>query len=235
MLYVNIARDLTKKILNHDFDASQKLPSEIDLAKEYKTSKMTIRKSLQLLIDSGVIFTIPKSGYYINTYDDIKRFNSLAGNSFSLLNSKDKIDSNVIFFKLIPTNKVLKAKFRSDIKYVFELKRIRYLKGKLISLEHIYLSADLFPDFHKQIAENSIYEYIHAQGKTIATNIKTLRASFAPKEYIEYEPFLEGIPLIEIENIGFLTNGQIFEYSISYNIDHAYSTVLKYSNFFKDA
>lgn len=234
MLYVNIAKDLTRKILNDDFKTKKKLPSEIDLAKMYDTSKMTIRKALQILIDSGVIFAIPKSGYYINSYDDIKKFNSLAGNSFTFLNAGEKTKSNVIEFRLIKASEMIKSKFREDIKQVFEVKRMRYLKGKLISLEHIYLSADLFPSFKQEVAENSIYEFISQQGFTIATNIKTLRASFSPNEYVEHEPKLKNLPLIEIENVGFLTNGSIFEYSISYNIDHAYSTVIKFNNILKE-
>ncbi len=234
MLYVEVAKDLTRKILNKDYKETSKLPSELVLAKEYKTSKMTIRKSLQMLIDSGIIFAIPKSGYYVNTFEDIKKFNSLTGNSFSFLNSGEKAISKVIDFKLIDANEVIKSKFRGDIKQVFELKRIRYLQGRLIALEHVYLSADLFPYFSKRIAEGSIYEFIATEGRTIATNIKTLRAGFAPDDYLKHVPELIGLPLIEIENIGFLTNGQIFEYSISYNIDHAYSTVIKFNNILKE-
>ncbi len=234
MLYVEIAKDLTRKILNKNYSETEKLPSELELARIYQTSKMTIRKSLQMLIDSGVIFAIPKSGYYINTYEDIKKFNSLTGNSFSFLNSGEKTKSVVIEFRLIDATEVIKNKFREDIQKVFELKRMRYLQGKLIALEHVYLSADLFPYFSKKVAEGSIYEFIQAEGRTIATNIKTLRAGFAPDEYVVHEPKLAKLPLIEIENVGFLSNGQIFEYSISYNIDHAYSTVIKFNNILKE-
>ncbi len=234
MLYVEIAKDLTRKILNNEYTELNKLPSEMDLADQYDTSKMTIRKALQMLIDSGIIFSIPKSGYYINSYEYIKKFNSLTGNSFTFLNAGEKTKSKVIYFKKIKANEVLKNKFRTELDEVYEVKRIRYLKGKLKALEHVYLRADMFPDFNEEICKDSIYEYVKQSNYTIATNIKTLRAGFAPDEYVEYEPQLKRIPLIEIENIGFLTNGQIFEYSISFNIDHAYSTVIKFNNILKE-
>ncbi len=235
MKYLEIAKILTRKILNGDYEGINKLPSESELTNEFATSKMTIRKALQLLIDSGIIFSIPKSGYYINSNDDIKKFNALTGNSFSFLNKGQKIKSNVIGFNVVKASDKFKKIFNNTrLDFLYEIKRIRYQDTKLKSLETIYLNPELFPDFTRDIAQNSIYEYVQECGYSIASNIKTVRAGFAPKEYSIFEPTLIDKPLLEIENIGYLTSGIIFEYSLSYNIDQAFSTVIKFNNILKE-
>ncbi len=235
MKYLEIAKILTRRILSGTYEGVVKLPSETALIKEFNTSKMTIRKALQLLIDSGIIFSIPKSGYYINSNDDIKKFNALTGNSFSFLNKGDKIKSNVISFNIVKAdNKFQKIFNNFQLEYLYEIKRIRYQEAKLKSLETIYLNPILFKDFTREIATGSIYNYIQSLGYSIASNIKTVRAGFAPKEYTTFEPSLIDKPLLEIENIGYLTTGTIFEYSLSYNIDQAFSTVIKFNNILKE-
>lgn len=235
MKYLEIAKILTRRILNGDYEGLKKLPSESELTKEFATSKMTIRKSLQLLIDSGIIFSIPKSGYFINSSDDIKKFNALTGNSFSFLNKGEKIKSNVISFNIVKADSKFKKYFNNNqLEFLYEIKRIRYQGAILRSLETIYINPELFPDFTRDITKNSIYEYVQSCGYNIASNIITIRAGFAPKEYTTFEPTLIDKPLLEIENIGYLTSGSIFEYSLSYNIDQAFSTVIKFTNILKE-
>ncbi len=233
MLYMDIAKTLTKKILNNEF-TNNKLPSELDLAKQYSTSKVTIRKSLRILSEASLIYSIPKQGYFINTFEDIKKFNSLNGNSLLFLNKNQKILSNVIFFKIIDADDKFKKIFKKDINKLIKLKRIRYINDDVKTLEIIYMDYQLFNDFKKEHAKGSIYKYVKDKGFKIATNLKTITANFAPNVFIEYVPELKGKPLIEIENIGYLTNGEVFEYSKSYNINSSYSTFINYDIILKN-
>lgn len=230
MLYIEIAKNLASRILGGEYQTKGKLPSELSLADEFDTSKMTIRKALDVLRESGVIYSIPKQGYYINTLDDIRKFNALSGNSISLVGSKSRLYSKVISFEIIEASSHLKSIFKKDLDKLIRLKRLRYLEKNLYSVETVYLDFNLFPHMEADDAVGSIYEYITTRGYNIATNLKTIRANFAPVEFLEYEPMLRNIPLIEMENTGFLTNGAVFEYSLAYNIDASYSSFIKFDN-----
>ncbi len=233
MLYMDIAKSLTKKVLNDEFE-NNKLPSELDLAKQYSTSKVTIRKSLKILREASLIYSIPKQGYFINTFEDIKKFTSLNGNSLSFLNKDQKIISNIIYFEIIEADNSFKKIFKKDINKLIKIKRIRTINNDVKTLETIYMDYQLFSDFKKKDAEGSIYKYIKDKGFNIATNLKTLTANFAPDIFLQHVPELKGKPLIEIENIGYLTNGEVFEYSKSYNINSSYSTFINYDIILKN-
>lgn len=227
---MKIANNIASKILNQQYTNQIKLPSEIDLAKEYNTSKMTIRRALSVLVDSGIVFPIPKSGYVINKLEDIRKFNSLTGNSITFLNKGAELVSKVVSFELIDTPADIQSKFNTELTQVILLKRLRYLDNVLAAIEITYLNANLFTDLTSEIAEHSVYEYVQNKNYNIAANLKTLRANFIPEEFLKYDSSLKNRPFIEIENIGYLTNGTVFEYSISYNRDSEYSTVVKYTN-----
>ncbi len=230
MLYVNIAREITRDILAGKYQVSNKLPAELQLAKKYDTSKMTVRKALDVLRESGIIYSIPKQGYYINSIEDIQKFNALTGNSVTLLDKRATLKSKVISYNIIESNPQFDLIFKKKCKKLIRIQRLRYLNDALYCVETVFIDYNLFPELQSEVAENSLYQYVQSCGYKIATNLKTLRASFAPVEFYEYEPNLAGKPLIEIENIGFLTNGQVFEYSLAYNVDAAYSSYIKYEN-----
>lgn len=232
MLYIKIAKEITNDILSGVYVDKKRLPSELDLATYYKTSKMTIRRSLSTLIDSGVVFSIPKSGYYINSVSDIEKFNSLTGNGLNILNKNLKITFKIIHFEILKTPSHLFNKFNNNSNKVILIKRIRYINKKVSTLEITYLNYDLFKTLKKEDTQSSLYAYV-SKDYTIATNLKTVRANFAPMEFITHLPYLENKPLLEIENTGYLTIGLVFEYSISYNIDKDFSTTIKYNNILK--
>jgi|GEM_PF-574999 len=64
-LYQQIVEDFKNKIIREEYLPNDPLPSQIELAKQYNTSEMTMRKALTLLANEGVIYRIRKKGSFI--------------------------------------------------------------------------------------------------------------------------------------------------------------------------
>lgn len=64
-LYLKISRGLRSGILSGVFRPSDMLPSENDLASAYKTSRVTVRKSLGVLESEGLIRPWHGKGYFV--------------------------------------------------------------------------------------------------------------------------------------------------------------------------
>lgn len=64
-LYKMVLEDLKTKIETGFFAQGQKLPSEDDLCNAYSVSKVTLRKSLSLLIDQGYLQAKSRVGYFV--------------------------------------------------------------------------------------------------------------------------------------------------------------------------
>lgn len=234
MLYIEIAQSIKNKILNQEYKTSEKLPSEMDLAVMFNSTKMTIRKALEILIETGLIRSIPKSGYYVNSQEDIINFNSLNGNSLRYLHPTAIVTTEVFSFEKINKNSFLSSKFENnDYLEYYNIKRIRYLNDKIYSFEDIYMPVALFPNLNKETTENSIYSHVLDEGFHIFNNKKTVSANFLPKLFLKkFQPFAS-VPMLEISNIGYLTNGKIFEYSISHHVDFEISLITKFNTILK--
>lgn len=61
-IYVQLADDLAKRIERGEFPVGAKLPSEAELAQDYGTAKMTVRRALEILRERGLIRTLHGRG-----------------------------------------------------------------------------------------------------------------------------------------------------------------------------
>mgnify|MGYP000941587401 FL=1 len=64
-LYIQIAEDLRNGILAGEYQPKDLLPSENVLAANYRTSRMTVRKSMSILENEGLIKPLHGKGYYV--------------------------------------------------------------------------------------------------------------------------------------------------------------------------
>ena len=63
--YEQIAEILEKKIQNGEWQIDQKIPGELELAKEYHVGRSTIRETLNILQQKGIIDKRHGSGTYV--------------------------------------------------------------------------------------------------------------------------------------------------------------------------
>lgn len=61
-VYVQLADDLAKRIERREFPVGARLPSEAELARDYGTAKMTVRRALEILRERGLIRTLHGRG-----------------------------------------------------------------------------------------------------------------------------------------------------------------------------
>jgi DNA-binding transcriptional regulator YhcF (GntR family) len=59
---------ITKGIYNQDFVADQKLPSQHFFSIKFHVSKIVVINSLNKLRNAGIIYAIPKKGYYVSKH-----------------------------------------------------------------------------------------------------------------------------------------------------------------------
>lgn len=85
--YQQICNDLRQQIINGHFVPGDMLPSENDLAAQYDTSRVTIRKSLNLLENQQIIHPQHGRGYFVNKPEH-KRYTLIYDDLINTLDSR---------------------------------------------------------------------------------------------------------------------------------------------------
>ena len=213
--YQEIANSLADKVNNHEY--TDKLPSEGELMKEYSASRNTIRNSLDILYNQGLIKRIQGSGYFVNT--------ALHGEDY-VMNLANKVGMNSLGVKYPITSQVLKLEsIEADEKLaeilecevgapVYYIQRLRHSNNKLYALEKTYYLKEFIPYLSKEICEKSIFKFIienyHISIKNADEYVTIHNLSDEEAKITDRE---SGSPTIRIEELNYLKNERPFNYS----------------------
>ncbi|WP_020005405.1 trehalose operon repressor [Brachyspira innocens] len=174
--YEDIYNSLLDKIKFGHFKEGDILPSEYDLMNEYKASRDTIRKSLQLLSNNGCIqkhkgkgSIVINSNIYNFEFGGIFSFKEVSskmyGKAETIVNKCECIKPNLLIKKTLKLN---------DNDRVWSIERIRNIDGENIILDIDFINASIIPFIDENILKDSLYEYIE-------NNLK-LKISYAERE-----------------------------------------------------
>lgn len=221
--YEIIAADIQAKIQSGGYKPDEKLPQEFELCKQYGTSRITVREAMDVLVNRGLIIKRRGSGTFVKAVsggaavqEGFSR--SQQFNGFSRDMEGRKVSSRVHAFKLLRATGDVAEKLQvPDTAFVCYICRTRLVDGMPYVVEYTYMPTDFITGITDQVVQNSIYAYIeHDLKLKIKSAHRIARASLPTedeKKWLEIgEPL---IPILEVEQIAYLDDGRIFEYSIS--------------------
>lgn len=210
----DIVRDLIEKITNDELKLDERIPSESQLAIKYNCNRHTVRKALESLIEKGFLRKTHKGPTYVN---QIPSEHCLSLSSFYDLHKSKNINSKIITFKQItaPEEICKNLNIPSNSK-VWKIIRVRYINNTPNHIEETYMPYSLFPNLTKENCYSSLLRFIEDSCDfEISHGIKTIHAI----QLNENDAKLLNRPFnslaLQIENIGYLTNDRIYEYSIN--------------------
>ncbi|HEO8609090.1 TPA: GntR family transcriptional regulator [Streptococcus suis] len=224
--YNVIAKDVRRKILDGIYKANDQLPFEKDLCEVYEVSKMTVKKALDILVAEGLIIKRRGAGTFVKdlSVEDMEKM--VVGSQMigtSAYYPTRSVTSKVLHFEIIAASEKVANKLNIPIgSFVYDIVRVRILDGSPLVMENTFMPVSVIPGLRLKNVEESIYEYIQdTLGMKIQSahrNITVRKASDSEVTHLELE---QGDPVGIVEQIGFLSNGTTFEYSIS---THRYDT-----------
>jgi GntR family transcriptional repressor for pyruvate dehydrogenase complex len=160
-----ITEQLKKAILNQRLIPGDRLPSEVELAKKFKTSRVTIREAIRMLELYGFLHV--KKGARGGTFVKGIDLNVVKNSLLNYLHFGELTVENIfeVRFILEPTTVVLAAKRRTendlaDMEKIIDetdifIKKMSRSKKMGQSLTEINYESDLNIEFHRAIAKAS--------------------------------------------------------------------------------
>ena len=220
--YKEISEDIRKDILDGKYNPNEQLPLEKEMCEQYDVSRITIKKAVDELVAEGLVIKRRGAGTFVKAFDnaDVEGFSmSKQFSGFTESNKNKKVESKIVKFEVIhPTEEIAyKLKMTCD-DFVYYIIRVRYADGEAKVIEYTYMPIGVIPGIKNDILHKSIYGYIentlNLKIKSAHKTIRAIEPTSQEKEYLEMD---RNIPILEVEQVGFLDNGQPFEYSIAHH------------------
>ena len=185
-LYQQLKDSLVAEITSGRYRSNQRLPSERELAVQFKVSRMTVRQALLELARDGTIYTRVGKGTFVAEPKIDQQLRALTGFTQEVRARGSQPASRVLEARVVPATPDVAAALRvAPEAEVILLSRLRLSDGIPLAIETAYLPFSLFPRLlHHDFATESLYDVLENEYKLTLTHAEqTLEASLAvPRE-----------------------------------------------------
>ncbi|CAM3574022.1 GntR family transcriptional regulator [Aeromicrobium ponti] len=218
--YLEIYNDLKNKIDSKVYTFQQLLPSENTLVKHYDCSRNTVRRAIANLVSDGYVQTIHGQGVRV-IYQELKQKEYLFGGietfKESSIRNKNKYRTEVVFFTELTVDEEIEQLTSFPISTeIYYLQRVRYLDEKPLIIDYNYFRKDIVKDLTKEIAEDSIYEYMENELKENIITTKRMMTVEKINELDQTYLNLQDYNCVAIvTNFTFNADGVMFEFTQS--------------------
>ena len=218
--YMDIYKDLKVKIENGEYKYQELLPSENHLILTYGCSRNTVRRAVSTLVTDGYVQTMQGKGVR-NIFQPALRATFTIGGieSFkeSAVRNHQTPRTEVLYFAELTTDAKISGRTGFPVgAELYYVQRLHYLDEKALILNHNYFRKDVVRDLTKEIAENSIYEYIE---QVLHVSIVTSKRTMTVEKMTEIdEHYLELGDyncLAVVSSQTYNSDGIMFEYTQS--------------------
>lgn len=231
-LYLQIYKELHKRIENGEYGENELIPSESSLQTEFNVSRITIRRSLQDLELAGFIKIKKGKGAIVLPQ---RKYSDLVGvSSFSqeAVKAGERPSSIILNFEEIKATGIVCDYLQlQEGSAIYHLKRLRLKNGRIIGMNEQFISRETGVHIKgEELNEKtSIYALYEQQGFHIERAVETIEAVM-PTSILRKELYMsEGEPLFRRERITYDEFNRPLELSInSYKADeYKYIITLK--------
>ena len=163
-IYETIYKDLKQKIETDVFAYQELLPSENTLIRTYDCPRNTLRRAVSRLVADGYVQTMQGKGVR-NIYQPVSQTAFTIGEIETFRESAARNGHRSFTRVLLFTEFAISEKQSRYTGFpvgaeIYYIQRLHYLDEMPLILNHNYFLKEAVPGLTKEIAENSIYQYL---------------------------------------------------------------------------
>lgn len=223
-IYIQVREVLREQIDSGELQPGDKLPSEDQLAATYGISRMTLRRSLNDLIDMGLLYRRHGVGTFVSQ-SKVQRDHTHLTNFFeSCRLGGHQPDAAVLHKEIVLADDHMAQAL--GIKKGEQLVRIvtlRFIDGTPITYHDAYLPVQYFPQLAVAdkndlgLESQHVWQLIEQFGYKVSNVVERLEARIADDELAEILEVAEGAPILYGERVLYSDDGTPLKYADCYN------------------
>lgn len=218
--YADIYKDLKAKIEDGTYEFQELLPSENHLILTYGCSRNTVRRAISALVTDGYVQTMQGKGVRNIFQPALKTSFTIGGiESFkesAIRNHQTPRTEVLCFTELTADTKTADRTGFPAGAELYYIQRLHYLDEKALILNHNYFLKDVVTGLTKEIAEQSIYEYLeNVLHVSIVTSKRTMTVEKMTEIDEKYLDLNDYNCLAVVSSQTYNSDGTMFEYTQS--------------------
>lgn len=221
-IYFRIQEAIRKRITGRELVPGDRLPSETELASEYRTTRVTVRHALSRLEYEGLILRQAGRGTFVaDPASIVSPIDTLKVHSFEqqVAQRGKKVSYSDTRFKLVAAPPEVSSRLAiAEAARVYRMDRLRRIDGRIVGMELRYFLRELGEKVTEAMLEGqSAHEFLGAiLGRPIPAIEVTLTAINATKPLATRIGVKPGAALLVRDNIFRDASGKVVQCGKSY-------------------
>jgi GntR family transcriptional regulator len=214
-LYAQVKERLRERILDGTYQPHAQLPSESEIGTIFNVSRITVRQALSDLEREGVIFKIPGKGTFVSKSKAYQQLSQLEGFAEAMGRLGHDIFNHVAIHHTVSASQVVAQSLHIETASpVTEIKRIRHLDGKPLSVEITYLPPHIGKRLENEnLANRDIFSILENDyGLSLGHADLKIDAIPSDKALAKELQVAEGTALLRIERLTHTSDGKPLDF-----------------------
>ncbi len=224
-LYFVIKEDIKEKIFSSQYKAGDVLPTESSLCEEYQSSRVTIRRAINELINENILERGFGMTARVKSTPVPRSLNHLGGLHEELTQAGIMCFSYILNAEIIKADNNLAQKLHLAVDNdLYKIERLRYANSSPLCYQKIFLPVALCPDLdEKKLAKVSLYETIEKDyGLKISYAKQTIHACMSNYKIAALLELNDLTCMLKVNRTTYLDTNECIEYSESYYVSDRY-------------
>lgn len=224
-VYVQIRERLREDITGGNLKRGEKLPAEHELAARFNVSRMTIRESIEDLVNQGLLYRRHGVGTFV-AVPHLQRDHTRLTSFFDKAQEEGiKVRASLLKLEVVPARApVAKALDIAPGSQIVRVKTLRFADNVPITVHDAHLPHELFAGIlNENLETQHLWDLIEKCGYKVKRAVQRLEARGADKELARLLKIKEGRPILFKERTVYATDGTPVEFTYCYNRGDIYS------------
>ena len=222
-LYYQLKHILLAQMDGGIYKNGDRLPSENELAKQYKVSRQVVRQAFKDLVAEGRVVVQQGAGYFVNQKRFRKALPKLGSHTESMASLGLPTQTLVVRQEIIaPPDFIAESLLPPGENQALFIERVSYLENEPVCILLAYYTLKYSPALlNAELNNRSIYSILQKCCSVVPKCAETIiSVTFADEEQSSLLSIREGMPLLHLGSFTWSENDELFEYSSSfYRID----------------
>lgn len=224
-VYVQIRESLRSEITRGTLKRGEQLPPEHELAGQFSVSRMTIRQSIEDLVNEGLLYRRHGVGTFV-AYPHLQRDHTRLTSFFDKAKEEGiAVRARLLVLEVIPAKpKVAEALDIPPGSRVIRVKTLRFANNVPITVHDAHIPHNLFASLlNENFEAQHLWTLFETCGYRVKRAVQRLEAREAGKEVARLMKVKQGTPILYKERTVYAEDGTPVEFTYCFNRGDIYS------------